>query len=129
MGMLMPFSEKPSQRNLFKKEQYKKLLHELKALIEDTHAQDVDLFDRKDLLSCFGCGAYEEMDSSRERRVYGTDDEVSEHEAFIIIEGKERVYANNKKAYRLITYTFICSACGLYQTAILRKPCKEESKP
>ncbi len=109
-----------------KKEQYQRLLSELKAMIEEGEATDVDLCDREHLLTCSECGTYEDVTADETVVVYDRDEEILPYTGFIIIDGKQRVFEKKKPIQYLTTYTFICPACGMYQTTIIREKFEED---
>jgi hypothetical protein len=98
---------------------YQQLLNTLKALIEDSDAKTVDL-SLRDELSCGGCGAYEDFSLTGQKKVFDEEENPTEHEMFILIDAKQRNYHRGKRNHTLITYTFLCPLCGLYQTAIVQ---------
>lgn len=108
-----------------KKEQYRRLLSELKSMIEQTEATELNLDERRHLLTCSDCEAYEDIDEGDELVVYGQDEELLPFTEFILIEGKQRIFEKKKPLQYLTTYTFICPACGVYQSAIIREKSEE----
>lgn len=109
-----------------KKEQYQRLLSELRAMIEEGQATDVDLAERAHLLTCSDCGAYEDVTADETLVVYNQTDEILSYSEFIVIDGKQRVFEKKKPVQYLTTYTFICPACGMYQTTIIREKFEED---
>jgi len=122
----MSFERKDQHENLSKEEQYQRLINDLKSIIEDAKAKGIDLFERIDDLQCNGCGAYEDIAPKGYRAVYNEYEEMTEHEAFIIIDAKERTFQKGDACHCLVTYTYICPVCGLYQTAIMQDEFEEE---
>jgi hypothetical protein len=110
-----------------KKEQYQRLLNELKTMIEQSQAAEVNLSERAHLLTCSDCGAYEDINEDEQLLVYDQEEEITLHSEFIIIDGKQRIYEKKQQHQYLTTYTFICPVCGVYQTAIIREKFDEEA--
>ena len=104
-----------------KKEQYQRLLSELRSMIEEAQAVEVDLSERAHLLTCSDCGAYEDISPDEELLVYNQEEEALPYSEFIVIDGKQRVFEKKDPIQYLTSYQFICPACGMYQTAIIRE--------
>ncbi len=109
-----------------KKEHYQRLLNELRAMIEETQAVELDLSERAHLLTCSDCGAYEDVTEDDTLVVYDQEETALDYPEFIVIDGKQRVFEKKKPIQYLTTYTFICPACGMYQTAIIREKFEED---
>ena len=109
-----------------KKQHYQRLLNELRAMIEEAPGIDLKLDDRSHLLTCSDCGAFEDVTEAEDFVVYDQDEEVLPYPEFIIIDGKQRIFEKRKPIQHLTTYTFICPACGMYQTTIIREKFDEE---
>jgi len=109
-----------------KKEHYQRLLSELKAMIEQYEAKDLNLDERGHLLTCADCGAYEDIDENEDLVVYDTEEELLPYPEFILIDAKQRVFEKKTPIQHLTTYTFICPSCGMYQTSIIREKFEEE---
>lgn len=112
--------------NPSKKQQYQHLLNELRAMIEEAPATDLDLSGRTHLLTCSECGAFEDITEAEDLVVYDQEEEILPYAEFIMIDGKQRIFEKKKPVQHLTTYTFICPACGLYQTTIIREKFGEE---
>jgi hypothetical protein len=108
------------------KKQYQRLLNELRAMIEATPAVTLDLSQREHLLSCSDCGAFEDLTEAEDLVVYDEGEEPLPYPEFLIIDGKQRVFEQKKPIQHLTTYTFICPACGMYQTTIIREKFDEQ---
>ncbi len=93
-----------------KREVYQKLIEDIKAMIEDRCAVKLDISERNDPLSCAACGA-----GRSGRPGNGAD-------AWIIIDARQREYLSRGRRCRLKTYSFICLACGCWQTGIFKRP-------
>jgi len=109
-----------------KDDQYQELISALKALIEDAKAKGVDLFERIDDMQCNACGAYEDVTEEGQRVVYNEFEEKTEYDSFIIIDAKERTFQKGATCHCLVTYTYICPVCGLYQAAIMQDEVEED---
>ena len=118
------FSEESSKR-----EQLQRLLNELRSMIDDPQAEEVDIAEREHLLSCAECAAYEDLTESDELVFYGEDGEIRPDTSFMLIDAKGRLCTTEKMSHYLTSYTFICPLCGLYQTAIIREQFEEELSP
>ncbi len=107
---------------------YQKLVSDIKAIIKDAAVKGVDLRKRQDCLQCNVCGAYENGEPQGEGTVWVYDKNNQElaNQPFIIIDKRERTYRRNKMFYSKMTYTFICSVCGRYQTKIVRDKFPDE---
>lgn len=125
-GGEMPARFNFSSEESHKKAHYQKLLGELKALIEQTEAEDLDLSERGHLLTCSECGAYEDVTPAEDFVVYDTNDTLLSYKEFIIIDGKQRIFEKKKPFQAVTTYTFICPSCGAYQSAIIREKYEED---
>jgi len=115
-----------SREGLSKEEQYRRLVNDLKAIIEDAKSKGIDLLERVDYLQCGSCRAYEDIAPEGYRAVYERDAEITEYEVFIIVDAKERTYQRGNTCHCLTTYTYICPVCGLYQTAIVQNKFEED---
>jgi len=109
-----------------KKEHYQRLLNELKSMIEQTESRPINLDERGHLLTCSECGAFEDVTDAEEFVVLSREEEPLPYTEFIMIDGKERIFEKKKPHQCLTTYTFICPACGAYQTAIIREKLEED---
>jgi hypothetical protein len=123
---MTPRFHQPSEDSS-KRQQYQRLLQELKTMIEETQAQDLDLSDRPHLLTCSGCGAYEDVTAAEDLVVYSQDGEPLPYPDFLLIDGKQRILDKRQPIQHLTTYTFICPACGMYQSAIIREKFTDEA--
>ncbi len=112
--------ERKREEDPFKTPQYKKLVADLKKIIEDAKAQGVDIGGRDDLLTCRACGAYEDVTYEGRWIVKEKGNTPTLHERFIILGSKERRTRRHNTAYFKTTYTFICPVCGLQQEEIVR---------
>lgn len=120
----MSTKKKDHHDDFSKDEEYRKLLNNLKEIIEDAKAKGVDFSERADVLECRDCGAYEDF-LEGERAVYDDEGEQTEHKMFIVIDVKERTYTKGDVFNSLMTYDFICPVCGMWQTAIERHEFKD----
>ena len=80
----MGIKEKGHHDDFSKNEEYKRLIDDLKEIIEDAGAEGVDFSERFDVLECRGCGAYEDF-LEGQWAVYDRDGEQTEQERFIVI--------------------------------------------
>lgn len=112
-----------------KQQQYQRLLQELKTMIEETQAEDLDLSERPHLLACSDCGAYEDVTAADDVMVYNREEEPLSDRQFLIIDGKQRIFDKRPPIQQITTYTFICPVCGMYQSAIIREKFPEEADP
>jgi hypothetical protein len=116
----MPARYNYSPDESLKKENYLRLLNELKFMIEQSQASDLNLSERGHLLTCSDCGTYEDITEDETLVVYDQDDEVLPYTEFILIDGKERIFEKKKPTQLLTTYTF------MYQSAIIREKLEED---
>ena len=112
---------KPNRHNdPFESEEYKKLVADLKGIIEDAKAKGIDLTQRMDVLSCAACDAYEEITTRGDRLVVDPAHCLAAHQQFLIVDSIQKTFQRKKIRYFKTTYTFICSSCGAYQSAVVR---------
>jgi len=83
---------------------YHDLLNELRALIESARSKNIDPGCRTDRLKCQICGKQEEEIAS-----------------FIVIDRCTEIVQRESRRCFLTAYDFICPACGLRQTSIIKK--------
>ncbi len=100
--------------------EYQKLVAGLRKIINEAKAKGVEFGARDDILTCRGCGTYEDITHEGVWEVREKDERLTNHERFIIIDTKEKGYYRNKIQHFKMTYTFICPACGLQQEEIVR---------
>ena len=101
--------------------EYRKLVENLRKIIDDAAGQGVDLRKRDDTLTCRACGAYENVLFSGQWVVCDRGDNVISDKEFIIIDRKERSTHRKKMTYYKSTYEFICPICGAQQVEIVRE--------
>jgi hypothetical protein len=112
---------KPNRHNdPFESEEYKKLVSDLKGIIDDAKAKGIDLTQRMDVLSCGACDAYEEITTRGDRLVVDPTHCTAAHQQFLIVDSAQKTFQRKKIRYFKTTYTFICSSCGAYQSAVVR---------
>jgi hypothetical protein len=104
----------------FESEEYKKLVADLKGIIDDARSKGIDLTQRMDVLTCGTCDAYEEITTRGDRLVVDPAHRSAAHQQFVIIDSTQKTFQRKKIRYFKTTYTFICSACGAYQSAVVR---------
>ena len=102
-------------------ETYLRLMNVLKSMIEEAKANGISFNERMDTLTCLDCGCYEKFDDNDKIVVCGVNGFVVENEKFIVIDQSEKTYRRNSIIHYKVTYSFICTACGLYQTQILKE--------
>lgn len=100
--------------------EYRKLVSELKGIIDDAKAKGIDLTQRMDTLNCSVCGAYEELTTRGHRLVVEPERQFASMDQFLIIECVQKTFQRKQVRYFRITYTYICSACGAYQSTIVK---------
>lgn len=99
---------------------YEELVTAIRELINKARAKGVPVFEREDLLSCGGCGAFEDVlalskDPSGRKRVFLNSKFETDRE-FIVVSSKERkIKAPKGKVRFRTTYRFICGVCGAHQ--------------
>jgi hypothetical protein len=113
-------SNKNRQNDPFESEEYKKLVADLKVIIDDAKAKGIDLTQRMDVLTCGTCDSYEEITSRGDRIVVDPMHHTAAHQQFLIVDSEQKTFQRKKIRYFKTTYTFICSACGTYQSAVVR---------
>jgi len=106
-------------RKMHKKGYYYQLIQDLKILLSAYGAAEMPLDSRCDRLQCLLCG----ISHAPKERSFEEDSQPG-LEPFIIIEIKQRKFFYKNRFVRLRIYTYICSNCGLWQTAI-RKDSQE----
>jgi hypothetical protein len=104
----------------FESEEYKKLVADLKVIIDDARAKGIDLTQRMDVLTCSTCDAYEEITSRGDRIVVDPMHRTVAYQQFVIVDSQQKTFQRKKIRYFKTTYTFICSSCGAYQNAVIR---------
>ncbi|MCD4779902.1 MAG: hypothetical protein K8S27_05050 [Candidatus Omnitrophica bacterium] len=117
------------KRNEQKDEIFQKLLRNLKAIIEEAKKKGVELDKRYDLLSCDCCGGFEDIEDDDNIKVFDDEDYVISEDPFIIIDRKEATYRREKSFCIKTTYTYICTACGAYQTQSIREQFDNKNEP
>lgn len=100
--------------------EYRKLVSDLKGIIDDARAKGIDLTQRMDSLNCNVCGAYEEVTSRGHRLVVEPNRQDVSMQEFIIIDCSQKTFQRKKIRYFRTSYTYICSSCGTYQNAVVR---------
>jgi hypothetical protein len=113
-----PVKKKHPQWTPEEEASYQVLLADIKKLIEEARAKGVDFGARTDLFTCRACGGYEDESFKGEPFVcFENGLKAGGATRFIDIDWKEttRRLKNGQTRCRL-TYTFICSLCGTYQT-------------
>lgn len=113
-------SKSNRQNDPFESEEYKKLVADLKGIIIDAKSRGIDLTQRVDTLECSSCDAYEEITTRGHRVVIDPEGQNAMHQQFLIIDSLQKSTLRKKVRYFKTTYTFICSACGAYQNAVVR---------
>ncbi len=100
--------------------EYKKLVADLKIIIDDAKSKGIDLTQRMDPLTCMTCGSYEEMTTRGHRLVVDPNRMTASMQQFVIIDCAQKTFQRKEVRYFKTNYTFICSACGAYQDAVVR---------
>jgi transcription elongation factor Elf1 len=100
--------------------EYRKLVSDLKGIIDDARAKGIDLTQRMDTLTCSICGAYEELTTRGHRLVVEPQRQYASMNQFLIIDCSQKTFQRKQVRYFRTTYTFICSACGAYQNTIVK---------
>ncbi len=100
--------------------EYRKLVADLKGIIDEAKAKGIDLTQRMDALMCTTCGAYEEVTTQGHRLVVDINQQTASKQQFLIIDCTQKSFQRKQVRYFRTTYTFICSACGAYQNAVIR---------
>jgi hypothetical protein len=116
--MIMP--KRNRQNDPYESEEYKKLVADLKVIIDDARAKGIDLTQRMDVLTCGTCDSYEEITGRGDRIVVDPMHRTAALQQFLIIDSVQKSLQRKKVRYFKTTYTFICSSCGAYQTAVIR---------
>jgi hypothetical protein len=104
----------------FESEEYKKLVADLRVIIDDAKSKGIDLTQRMDVLTCSTCDAYEEITARGDRIVVDPMHRTAAYQQFLIVDSAQKTLQRKKIRYFKTTYTFICSSCGAYQTAVVR---------
>lgn len=99
---------------------YRKLVADLKCIIEDARSKGIDLTQRMDTLMCATCGAYEELTTRGHWLVVDPVKLTASLQQFLIIDFQQKSFERKQVRYFKTTYTFICPACGIYQNAVVR---------
>lgn len=100
--------------------EYRKLVSDLKGIIDDARAKGIDLTQRMDTLSCGICGAYEELTTRGHRLVVEPNRQYVSMQEFLIIDCTQKTFQRKKVRYFRTAYTYICCACGTYQNTVVR---------
>lgn len=100
--------------------EYRKLVSDLKYIIEDARSKGIDLTRRMDTLVCATCGAYEEVTTRGHWLVVDPNGKSALIQQFLIIDWDQKVFQRKQVRYFKASYTFICPACGTYQSAVVR---------
>ena len=104
----------------FESEEYKKLVADLKGIIDEAKAKGIDLTQRIDTLACSACDAYEEVTSRGHRIVVDPHRQITTLQQFLVVDSNQKTFQRKQVRYFRTAYTFICSACGAYQNTIVR---------
>lgn len=115
----MPSQDHPLNDPSESKE-YRKLVADLKVIIEDARSRGIDLTQRMDCLVCSTCGAYEEVTVRGHRLVVDPAQQTASMQQFLIVECQQKTFQRKQVRYFRTAYTYICSACGAYQNAVVR---------
>lgn len=99
---------------------YRKLVADLKCIIEDARSKGIDLTQRMDTLACTTCGAYEELTAHGHWLVVDPVKLTVSMQQFLIIDLQQKTFQRKQVRYFKTAYTFICPACGTYQNAVVR---------
>lgn len=100
--------------------EYRKLVADLKGIIEDAKSKGIDLTQRMDLLLCTTCNAYEELTTRGHWLVVDPIRQSASMQQFLIVDCEQKAFQRKQVRYFKTSYTFICPACGTYQNAVLR---------
>lgn len=100
--------------------EYRKLVSDLKVIINDAKARGIDLTQRMDSLLCATCGAYEEVTTRGHRLVIEPNRQLASMQQFVVIDCVQKTFQRKQVRYFKTTYSFICSACGTYQNSVFR---------
>ncbi|MCK5013998.1 MAG: hypothetical protein KAS66_09270 [Candidatus Omnitrophica bacterium] len=111
---------KKHKKGSFDTPEYRKLVGDIRKIIDEAAARGVDITKRSDILSCCHCGAYEDETYEGERIICSRRDQRMREGEFILIDRRERSYHRGAITYYKTTYEFICTACGTQQEEIVR---------
>lgn len=99
---------------------YRRLVENLRQIIDEAAAKGIDLRKRQDLLVCQACGAYENVLAEGQQVVCEAAGKIISNKEFILIDCKERVTYRKNITYCKMTYEFVCPICGAQQRAVIR---------
>ena len=113
-------TQRNHQDEPFESKEYRKLVADLKIIIDDAKSKGIDLTQRMDPLVCTTCGSYEEVTTRGHRLVVDPNRQMASMQQFLIIDCGQKTFQRKQVRYFKTTYTFICAVCGAYQNAVVR---------
>ncbi len=113
-------NQRSNQDEPSESKEYRKLVSDLKGIIDDARAKGIDLTQRMDTLNCTICGAYEELTTRGHRLVVEPQRQTASMQQFLIIDCAQKSFQRKQVRYFRTSYTFICSACGAYQNTVVK---------
>jgi len=98
--------------------EYKKLVDDIRKIIDEAKTGGCEFQDRLDLLGCRYCHAIEYITADKGKRQILDENGRYLHDGqFLVISSRKRRY-KSRQGYDTLNYTFICSECGTYQKAV-----------